>query len=125
MVTTAELVHNHYRSPRAIPAAELSGAIRRQLHSGPAAISTALLGATLPLELKLLERGLPRRLTAAGRGSWPSERPSTGCASYTEVYGQVLDKRKEEVHSLVLVDKVMVPQTTTKRYLEVEYRPQR
>lgn len=40
------------------PAAELSGAIRRQLHSAPAAISTALLGATLPLELKLLERGL-------------------------------------------------------------------
>lgn len=45
-----------------------------------------------------------------------------GCASYTEVYGQILDKREDEVRSMILVGKVMVPRTTTKYYLKVEHR---
>jgi len=63
-----------------------------------------------------------RKLTAAGMGLLAIGVALTGCASYTEVYGRILDKQEEEVHSLVLVGKVMVPQTTTRRYLEVEYQ---
>lgn len=36
------------------PAAQLSEAIRRQLRAAPAAVASPILGATLPLELKLL-----------------------------------------------------------------------
>lgn len=45
-----------------------------------------------------------------------------GCSSYTEVYGQILDKHEEEVRSIMLVGKVTVPRTTTKHYLKVEHR---
>lgn len=45
-----------------------------------------------------------------------------GCASYTEIYGQIQDKREDKVSSLIMVGKVLMPTTRTDHYLKVEHR---
>lgn len=45
----------------------------------------------------------------------------TACVSYDEVYGKVVGQDTRTTTSMILVGKVMVPQTRTKYYLTVEY----
>lgn len=46
-----------------------------------------------------------------------------GCSySYTEIYGQIQDKREDKVSSLMMVGKVPMPTTRTDHYLKVEHR---
>ncbi len=44
-----------------------------------------------------------------------------GCASYSEVYGKVIDHRTEVVESVTLVGKAVIPTKRTKHYLKIEF----